>query len=88
MIDECAIRSMSIQGYNDEIRKLLMTKQEREIYMYIGLVKESTSEKIASYFYLSSQHASGILSKLYKKGYLRRLEQPQESGGYEWRYFQ
>ncbi len=78
---------MSLAGKNKEIKELLISDFNRKVYFVIRDEREVTASEIAFKFDIGIQHASGSLRKMYKQGYIRRLEQPQESGGFEWVYF-
>lgn len=81
------IRSLSIQGKNNEIKALLLSDQSRDVYRFVFDEREATAAQVAEKFDLSIQHASGMLAKMWRQMYLRRSEQAQESGGYEWVYY-
>ena len=87
MLDECAIRSMSLGGNNKRIRGLLISKQGLIAYRFIFDKREATTRDVSEYLCISIQHASVMLDKLYKQQYLRRDQYKQESGGYEWNYY-
>jgi len=78
---------MSLAGNNKEIKDLLISDFNRKVYSVVRDEREVTASEIADEFDISIQHASGSLRKMYKQGYIRRWEQPQESGGFEWVYF-
>lgn len=81
------IRRYSLAGCNDEIRKMLISEKAREVWFWINDKRHATPSEVADHFDLSAQHASTMLNKLYKQMYLRRHEQRQDSGGYEWVYY-
>ena len=86
-MDYSTIRQYSLQGFNKEIKKQLISDQGLEVYNWIARERQSTTAQVANKFKLSSQHASGLLNKLYKQNYLRRDSRIQSSGGQEWMYY-
>jgi predicted transcriptional regulator len=87
MFDPSAIRKMSLDGNNKAIRKLLISQQGREVWQWVHDERQATTHDVMNKFKLSVQHTSGILNKLYRQGYLRRHQQTQSSGGWEWVYY-
>ena len=87
MIDCCAIRRMSLEGNNKEIKKLLISEQGKKVWRWVMDERKAKTSDVAKEFKLTTQHASGVLNKLNKQGYLSRFEQQQESGGKEWVYY-
>ena len=80
------IRSLSIQGKNEEIKALLLSEQSREVYRFVFDERESTAAEVAAKFNLSVQHASTILARLWRQIYLRRYQRSHKTGGREWVY--
>lgn len=72
----------------DLARDLLLSPQQAEVLLAIRHSKRSSwsSRLVCKRFGFSAQHACMVLDKLYRKGYLCRTSQPQESGGYEYEY--
>ena len=68
------------------IRDILLTRQEHQIFRWLRRNQPALSSAIADEFGLSAQHAYIVMDKLYRKGYVDRMQQPQESGGYEYEY--
>ena len=85
--DPSGIRAYSLAGLNSEVRKYLISDSARKVWKWVFDVRKATASEVSGEFDISIQHASGILNKLYKLQYLRRDENPQASGGYEWVYY-
>lgn len=86
-MDLSTIRELSLSGKNAEIKAAMISEQGRNIWFFVRDKREATASDVARHFDISIQHASGQLTKMWKKLYLRRHERPQESGGYEWVYY-
>jgi len=69
----------------NRIKELMITTGDYDIMMHIGF-GENTAGKLSSTFAVSVQSMSSRLNTLYGKGYLRRKQVKQDSGGYEWHY--
>ena len=70
-----------------EIRDIMLTAQQSEVLRFVRKDGESVrSSAVAKRFNLSAQHSCMVMDKLYRKGYVDRKSQPQESGGYEYEY--
>jgi len=87
MLDDEVIREFSLAGKNDRIKFLMISPRDRVIRAFVVNKREATASDVAKEFNISIQNASGTLTKLYRKGYFRRNEQLQDSGGYEWVYY-
>ena len=85
--DESVIRKISLDGNNKAIRKLLISEQGKKVWRFVMDERKATTSDVMKEFRLSVQHASGILNKLYRQGYLSRYGRQQESGGKEWVYY-
>lgn len=70
----------------ERIKDLMITTGDEEI-LRIARKHSTCSSEISNEFGISIQSASLRLKRLSLKGYLRRVEIAQESGGYEWMYF-
>lgn len=81
------IRELSLLGKNKEIKKLLISEQGKKVWRFVMDERKATTADVSRELRLSIPHASGILNKLFRQGYLDRFEQPQESGGKEWVYY-
>ena len=80
------IRDQVMFGNADEIRKLLLTKNQIAL---VNLVKDFggiTSSKMVSATGISLQDMSTRLARLESKGYLSRSSFSSESGGIEYLY--
>lgn len=70
------------------IREKLLSDRELELFNDVKFQEEDgmTSSFLSLHWSVSVQHASTVLKKLYKKGYLKRTNQSAESGGDEYVY--
>jgi predicted transcriptional regulator len=74
-------------GNTEEIKNLLLTDHAISVVKWVDSEREATSDQVAKKFNISIQSASQLLTKLYKKCYLRREEIKQDSGGCQYNYF-
>jgi DNA-binding MarR family transcriptional regulator len=80
------IRRMIAHRASD-IRELMLTPQQVEVLTFIRRWRKPTrSRDISRRFDMSAQHACMVLDAIYRKGYLQRTSEPQDSGGYEYEY--
>lgn len=70
-----------------DVREIILSPLQVEVLDIIRRRKDSVrSSHLVGWMDMSVQQASMVLSALYRKGYLCRTSQPQESGGYEYEY--
>lgn len=70
------------------IRELILSDYQLRTVKYVRLSPKGVlSRDIAEFNDSSIQSAGALLSTLTRKGYLRRVEQVQASGGKEYLYF-
>jgi len=86
MSDESAIRGLSLDWGNKKIKSLLISDQGRKAYKFIRKNREVTSGSFSLSEGISVQHASVVLSRIYRQGYVDRFERIALTGGYEWVY--
>ena len=86
MSDESAIRGLSLEWGNKKIKSLLISDQGRKAYKLITRDKEVTSSEFSLSEGISVQHASVVLARIYRQGYVDRFERIALTGGCEWVY--
>lgn len=70
-----------------EIREILLTAQQSQVLRFVRQRKKTTrSSDIVKRFDLSPSHACMVMDGLYRKGYVRKQSQPQDTGGYEYEF--
>ena len=71
----------------DKVREILLSPQQAQVLRYARKRPKPTySRDLVQRFDFTPQHACMVLERLYRKGYLTRGSDPQESGGYEYAY--
>ena len=68
------------------IKKLMLSNGERQMLTEIRALGGLTSSYVSTSRRISIQAASSRLTKLWRKGYLKRVNQGAESGGDEYFY--
>lgn len=86
MSNESAIRALSLEWGNKKIKSLLIGDRGRTAYKIIQSCGELTSSDFAEAQGISVQHASVVLARIYRQGYVSRLEVLSKTGGCEWVY--
>jgi len=86
MGDESAIRALSLEWGNKKVKSLLISNQGRDGYTLIHKNKELTSSEFSAAKGISVQHASVVLARIYRQGYVGRYQRIADTGGAEWVY--
>jgi len=81
------IRMQVLRGKSDQIRTLLLTKDQIKLVKYVARFKWVKAFVISEREGISVQNASGKLNRLYQAGYLQRYSMSAKSGGLEYIYF-
>ena len=71
----------------DAFRHISLSKTQTKMVKFIIKKGSSTSKEIAHKFNVSIQHASTTLARLHTKGYLKRINVGDDTGGNEYKYF-
>lgn len=80
------IRQLLLQpALRNRIRELMLSLGDDRILSWVAQ-GYGTSRTLSEVMDISVISASNRLSDLYGRGYLSRVEQQQDSGGYEWVY--
>ncbi|MCP4984579.1 MAG: hypothetical protein GY928_00545 [Colwellia sp.] len=83
---EMQIRHSVLQGDSQFIRELLLTKHQISLIKLIQHLETMTTSMLSEIKGVSAQNASAKLKRLYFSGYLDRIEETAESGGFEFVY--
>lgn len=76
-----------IATHREVVKMIMLTPQQSQVFSYVRKQRLPVcSNKITKKFGLSAQHTCMIMEALHRKGYVDRISQPQESGGYEYEY--
>jgi len=76
-----------IADRTEDVRDIMLSTQQAKVIRFVRRRNDPTrSRDVCKRFDLSAQHACMVMDNLYRKGYLCRTQQPQESGGYEYEY--
>ena len=86
MSEESAVRGLSLEWGNKKIKSLLISDQGRKGYRLILKDKELSSSEFSLSENISAQHASIVLAKIYRQGYVDRFQRTALTGGFEWVY--
>ena len=85
MNKEKQIMKMMVNEYQ-LIKKLMLSNGELKMLAEIRAIGGLTSSYVSASHHISIQSASSRLTKLWRKGYLKRINQGSESGGDEYFY--
>lgn len=69
-----------------EIQNLMLTQGQLKILEYLDTKETVTTQELAEWLGISIQSASGRLSKLFNKGYLKKQQKPDPTGGHYFIY--
>ncbi len=85
---DCNLQTLRqlLMQYPDEAKFFLLTHNQIKILRFIKSYEHISTAQLALQFNLSVQSASGQLKRLYERGYLKRTEAVQSSGGLEYLY--
>ena len=85
MNKEKQIMKLMVSDY-ELIKKLMLSNGELKMLTEIKALGGLTSSYVSTSNHISIQSASSRLTKLWRKGYVKRINQGAESGGDEYFY--
>lgn len=80
------VKLLSIQGYNKEIRKCLLTKTELKVCKFIINSGDATAKDVSNKINIDTPHASTLLTRLYNKSFLSRVRNINIANHVEYKY--
>ena len=83
---ESDIRKLVLDGKGEKIRALLLTSNQIELVKMVNKAGTLRASLLSHLQGGSIQNASAQLNRLYRAGYLNRLDTSASSGGIEYTY--
>lgn len=81
------VRESVIAGNSSELRALMLTEAQIELFLLVKSGKLQNSSQVAKHYRVSTQNAFNKLNRLYSAGYIMRRSIEAPSGGFEYVYY-